>query len=235
MDLLQALKNIGFTQQEAIIYITLCKQGELTGYEAAKLSAISRSNAYAALSSLVEKGRAYIVQGASVKYSPVPKEELLLNTRRAFEENLGYIDQYFPEPVHSSEPYITVLGYNNIIDKIKNLLLLCTQRIYISTAPEELKLFQDELENAVKRGLKVVIITSKDPMIENAITYIQPKDQGPIKVIVDTKEVLTGRLEASENAQCLYSKNKTLVELIRETFMNEIELIKNLVHLPKGD
>ena len=226
MDLIHALKNIGFTQQEAIIYTTLCKQGSLTGYEAAKLSGISRSNAYAALSSLVEKGGAHMIQGASVKYTPIEKQELLINAQRAFLHTLDYIDAHLPQQTPLDEPYITLTGHKNIVDKMKNMILHGQKRIYISAGGEEISLVSTELQDAIHRNLKVVLITPDSPALSGTITYFQEKQQGQIKMIIDTSEVLTGHLEQTENTQCLYSKNKTLVSLIRETFMNEIALIK---------
>lgn len=56
METILALRKFGFTQQESLLYVTLLRHGAMTGYEAAKAAGISRSNAYAALSSLVEKG-----------------------------------------------------------------------------------------------------------------------------------------------------------------------------------
>ncbi len=229
MDLIQALKNIGFTQQEAVIYISLCKQGELNGYEAAKVTGISRSNAYAALSSLVEKGHACVIKGESAKYTAIPKEELLLNAKRYFLANLDYIDKNFPETSQSDDPYITISGYQNIVDKIRNLISLSSKRIYISSSPETLNLFKSDLNAAVERDMKLVIITGKDIGVKNSQLFIQPKDSESIKMIADSKEVLAGKLSDGDQNQnqdqCLYTKNKTMIELMKETFIHEMELI----------
>ena len=65
------LIDFGLTRQEGTIYSALLNHGEMTGYEVAKDTGISRSNVYAALSALVEKGAAYLVEGESTKYRPV--------------------------------------------------------------------------------------------------------------------------------------------------------------------
>ena len=46
MDLNESLMCFGLTRQESNIYLTLLSDGALTGYEAAKRTGISRSNAY---------------------------------------------------------------------------------------------------------------------------------------------------------------------------------------------
>ena len=67
---------MNLTRQEASIYESLLKNGKLTGYEAAKLTGISRSNVYAALASLCEKGAAYIEENETgKKYLAVPVQE----------------------------------------------------------------------------------------------------------------------------------------------------------------
>ena len=56
MDIIEKLTYFNLTRQEATLYLTLLAEGRLTGYEATKLTGISRSNTYTALAGLVEKG-----------------------------------------------------------------------------------------------------------------------------------------------------------------------------------
>lgn len=222
MDLIQSLKKIGFTQQEAILYIYLGKHGELTGYEAAKLSGISRSNAYAALSSLVDKGYAHVIQGTSAKYIAIPKEELIRNADRSFHENIAYINKHLEFDQTQQEAYITITGGQNIINKFKNIIAIAEERIYISCDKDILDKIENELKDAIGRGLKVVILSST-PInnIGDYIYYPASSSSESFKTIIDTKEVLAGTLK-----QSLYSKNKTLVALIKESFINEIAVIE---------
>ena len=46
MSFIEKLMVFGLTRQEASIYLCLYRNGILTGYEAAKLTGISRSNVY---------------------------------------------------------------------------------------------------------------------------------------------------------------------------------------------
>jgi sugar-specific transcriptional regulator TrmB len=221
MDLLNSLKNIGFTQQEGIIYIALCKNGELTGYEAAKLSGISRSNAYAALSNLVEKGYAHIIEGTSSKYLAVPKEELINNATRDFNHHINIINTYLDYTKIVTEPYITITGEANIINKLKNIIESAHSRIYLSCNEELIDLIEKEITDVLKRSLKVVLLSPKDIDTTYDHIYYKTNTLTSFKIISDTKEVLAGTL-----SQSLYSKNVTLVSLIRESFINEIEVFK---------
>ena len=68
MDNVERLMEFGLTRHEASLYILLTLEGSLNGYEAAKQSGISRSNAYNALAGLVDKGAAYIQEEDTVRY-----------------------------------------------------------------------------------------------------------------------------------------------------------------------
>ena len=69
--IIEQLTLFGLSRQEAAIYLCLLKNEELTGYEVAKLTGISRSNVYNGLASLVEHGAAYVIEGTSSKYLAV--------------------------------------------------------------------------------------------------------------------------------------------------------------------
>jgi len=225
MELIQALKKFGFTQQESLMYVTLCKMGAMTGYEAAKVSGISRSNAYAALSSLVEKGGAIVSSEDSSKYTAIPREELILNLRRSCESTLGFLEENLPEQEEEEAPYLTISGYGNTLDKMRNMILLAKGWVYLSVSASTVKLLTSDLENCIKRGLKVVILSDEDPHLSGVVFMHNEAPAENVRIIADTSEVIVGTLEVNRG-QCLYSKNKHLVSLMREALLNEIELIK---------
>lgn len=222
MELQNALKSIGFTQQEALLYIYLCQHGELTGYEVAKLSGISRSNAYAALSNLVDKGYAYVVEGTSSKYTAVPKSELIKNAERAFETNINIIKKNLEFNLPHQESYVTIVGDNAILNKLKNILSSAQKRIYIACSEPLLSFLEQEGMPKASDQLKVVLLAPRDWSAKDSHIYYKTEQTDSFKLITDTSEVLAGTLK-----QALYSKNTTLVSLIRESFVHEIAVIES--------
>lgn len=225
MDIVDCLSKIGFTSHEAELYLTLCREGELTGYEAAKLTGIPRSNAYLALSGLVEKGGAYRIEGDPVKYIAVPAQELIRNKHNEFEEVLQYIGQHIPLREEPPDPFITISGKINIIHKMKNIIREATERIYLSCSLTELENVMPELAAARDRGLKVVLITSPDFNGTGFTLYPVHKQPGQVRLITDSSAVLTGEINNSDSS-CLFSYNKNLVQLIKDSLTNEIKLIE---------
>lgn len=219
MNLIDALRNLGFTHQEAVIYTKLTQSPSMTGYEAAKTCGISRSNAYASLSNLVEKGYAYTIEGNPVHYLAISKSDLIANAKRDFAKNIEVIEEKLTANVTTNEPYITVTGEKSIFDKLKNIIAQAEQRIYISCSNFILKEVEEELVVACEKGLKIVILSSEDISCGEHI-YYHTNRNASIKLIADTKEILAGTLN-----QSLYSKNATLVNIIRESIIDEISLI----------
>lgn len=226
MDINESLMKAGFTKHEAALYLTLCREGDLTGYEAAKLANIPRSNAYLALAGLVDKGAALRIDGDASKYSAVPPRELVFNLRKTLEEAYRSIEEGITVQEAVREPYFTIAGRKNVIDKMSYMISHAAERIYISTSPRELLLVEEDLRGAAERGLKVVIITEQGYSLDNTIIYRNKKEPGQIRLIVDTAHVLTGELNESSGSTCLYSKNRNLVQLIKDSLTNEIRLIE---------
>lgn len=226
MDIIELLLNFSLTRQEATIYLTLFTEGALTGYEVSKITGISRSNAYTTLASLVDKGAACIIEGAATRYAPLSPGEFCQNKIRRLLEMQQQILQNMPSFKEETEGYITIKGDRHITDKIKTMIGEAKIRLYLSLSSASLLTFQDDLENAVSRGLKVVLITDPPYTLTGGIVYHTGDRSGQIRLITDSKIVLTGEISGGEDSTCLYSKKQNLVNLIKESIKNEIKLIE---------
>ena len=130
-----------------------------------------------------------------------------------------------------TEGYVTIFGCQNIQDKIANMLSSVEHRVYISIASEKLHLFKEAFINLIDEKKKVVIITDTSPDIENCNIYLSDSlMENQIRLIVDSKYVLTGDFGESKDDTCLYSGQKNFVTLFKDAMRNEIELI----HLRSG-
>ena len=128
---------------------------------------------------------------------------------------------------NEAEGYITIKGNAEIISKLQNTVLNAQARIYVSASAAVMELLRSELETALSRGLKVVIITGHDFQLPGAIV----KQSAQIRLIADSHTVLTGDLDDGDNSTCLYSCKRNLVDLFKDALKNEIKLIE----LQKGE
>lgn len=226
MNINSCLIRMGLTNNEATIYFVLSTHGEMTGYECAKLTGISRSNVYIALAGLCEKGGAFVVDGRTQKYSPAPIGEFCANKRREFDNAVNHLLKNMPLPAVPSSAYITVSGAAAILNKMINMIEACTQRIYISADSTILAKLSAELINVLKQGLKVVVMTDSKFELDGAIIYNMIRRDGQIRLIVDSRFVLTGDFFENRPCSCLFSSSETLVALFKDAMKNEIRLIE---------
>ena len=106
------------------------------------------------------------------------------------------------------------------------MLLQAEERAYISVYNERLEMFREYLEKMVSEGKKVVIITNEPFELKGATVYLTQCKKEQIRLITDSKDVLTGAITNCYEATSLYSSNNNLVEVFKDALANEIQLLK---------
>lgn len=225
-DVIERWMNFGMSRQEAVVYICLWEHGEATGYEVGKLTGISRSNVYGILSSLTEKGAAVVTEANTTLYRAVCPKELLENKMRHLEKDRQYLIEHMPQAMEKEEGYITIPGSSNIKDKVRYMIAHCEMRLYFAADGRIISEFEEELAQAKKKGLKVVIISDKDYQHLATQFYFDKSELGQIRLITDSTYVLTGELQDRNADTCLYSGQKNLVTVMKEALRNKIRLLE---------
>ena len=223
---LDNLRAFGLTGQEALIYEALLKHGTMTGYEVAKETGISRSNAYCSLSGLVDKGAAYVYEGEVTRYTPEDVAVFTGNVLKDLQKRAKALAEHAPGKADMSEGYITISGTANIKNKISDMLNKCELRLYILAEASLLEEYKSELADLVSQGKKVVIITDTF-QLPGATIYETVPDKGQLRFITDSSFVLTGTLFNNDDDKCLYSGQSNLVSVMKEALRNKIILIQN--------
>lgn len=222
----EELLHFGLTRQEANLYLTLLTHGESTGYEAAKLTGISRSNTYTALAGLVEKGAAYIMEENVVRYIAVPFEEFSGNVIRRLQSRQQSLLSRLPRRKAEIQGYITIRGTRQIMDKLIHTIQETKQRLYLSVPGTILAQIEPYLQQQLEDEKKVVILSDIPCPLTDATSYVTQMGDGQIRLIVDSVKVLTGRISDGEDSTCLFSLNRNLVDVFKEMLKNEITLIQ---------
>lgn len=221
MDNIERLCEFGLTRQEANLYLTLCIEGVLTGYEAAKLTGISRSNAYNSLACLVDKGAAYTIEGAVTKYTAVPINQFCEGKLRYLKTLMAEIEKDLPEQKEECEGYITISGERQIIDKLINMLRDAKDRVYLSAPKKVIEPLVPELLAIYQKGVQPILITEPGLHLPGIRMYVGKRDDSQIGIIVDDRLVMTGELDG-DNSQCLYTGKKPLVDVFKEALRNKM-------------
>lgn len=242
--LIDKLLIFGLGRQESAIYVCLLKHGALTGYEVSKITGISRSNVYNSLAALVEHGAAYVMEGSSSKYMPVPLAEFCDNHIRYLSMLKEILVLNSPRQQQEETGYLTIEGSTHIRNKVHHMLMSARQRIYFSASPERLQEFQAEIGALIHKGIKVVVLSQGQPVFSaltdeeksNIIYYehIPQEEQESVlwnreeqlQLIVDSQYVLTGTYTGQQEDTCLYCAQQNFVSAIKDGMRNEIKLIE---------
>ena len=227
---LEKLGLFGLTRQEANMYLCLYLHGELTGYEVAKHTGISRSNVYGGLSGLRDKGAVYLAEGSTSKYVAVPVEELCENKIKSLNREKEFLVQNIPSVKKTEIGYITIAGSGNIRDKLVRMIEEAEKRIYFSASLEMITGLQKELLAALDRNIKLVLLTDRKPEEERfsreGICYIGSKRESDIRLIIDSEYALTGVLTGKKDDTCLYTGQENFIKVFKEALRNEMKLIE---------
>ncbi len=223
--ILEKLCAFGLTRQEAALYLCLLNGDQMSGYEAAKQTGISRSNAYSGLAGLVEKGGACIIEGDTNKYVAVPVAEFCTNKIRGLAAEKEYLQRHLKASKRQEEGYITITGYGHIQDKIFTMLEQAEYRVYLAAPTGMIGVLQKEIEKAIARRIKMVVITDGEASLEGATIYLTGKREQQLRLIIDSAYVLTGEISGSNQDTCLYTGQKNFVNVFKEALKNEIKLI----------
>ena len=148
---IEYLMHFGMSRQEATVYLRLIEAGKQTGYEIARDTGISRSNVYASLAALVEKGAAYLVEEDAKRYIPVHIQEFCGNRIRRMEEEQKWLDMNLTGEQKEEEGYVTIDGQEHISDKIHNLLANVEERVYCSCSGVCLEQLKGQLKKLTEK------------------------------------------------------------------------------------
>lgn len=229
------LLEIGFTLNEAKVYLTLLQNRYLNGYEISKLSKVSRSLVYNVIDRLVAKGFVLKSEGQINYYCALPYEKVIerikndninkLNVAREKLKNYSRIE-------NESEYIFNIKGIDEFFSKANDLILNAKKEISISIWKEDFPKIEESLLIAAKKGIKIYIFSFSNITFPSAeIFSYQLKDPNSlfpyrrISIVVDGKEVIIGE-NAGDKSICVLSKNHALVSMTTDEIVLNIFWLK---------
>lgn len=229
------LLEIGFTLNEAKVYLTLLQNRYLNGYEISKLSNVSRSLVYDVIDRLVAKGFILKSEGQVNYYCALPYDKVIekikndninkLNVAKEKLKNYSRIE-------NESEYIFNIKGIDEFFSKANDLILNAKKEISISIWKEDFPKIEESLLIASKKGIKIYIFSfSNINFPSSEIFSYQLKDPTSlfpyrrISIIVDGKEVIIGE-NAGDKSICVLSKNHALVSMTTDEIVLNIFWLK---------
>lgn len=158
MELLDTVKNLGFTEYEAKAYLALLAESPVTGYAAAKNSGVPRSKIYEVLESLSARGDVIVSHGEPPLYKALPAKELIAARKARAEENFAAAErslEQFEHSVADRENIWNITGRDAILQKVNECIAAAKKRILMEIWSEDFPVIEPALRNAAERGVPI--------------------------------------------------------------------------------
>lgn len=224
------LTKVGFSLNEAKVYVTLLQNKALNGYEIAKLSGVSRSLVYDVIERLLNKGFIIKSAGAVNYYVALDYNKALEKIDNENRKNLLNAEtnlKLLSKKDNDNEFIFNIRGFDNFIEKAKEKIKLAKKEISLSIWKQDFAYLRDDLSKALRRGVKVYIFSFEDITLDNAeiFTY-KVKDASNlfpyrrISLVIDNNDTFIGE-NIGDKSVSIYTKNQAISSLaIDEIVLN---------------
>ncbi|MFL5732109.1 MAG: TrmB family transcriptional regulator [Chloroflexia bacterium] len=220
------LQRLGFGDYEARAYIGLLRNGEITGYELAKVSGVPRANVYEVLPRLEARGAVVRVDSPSgARYSAVPTSQLMPRLADRFNDDLAAAEEALLDkgPVANQDYSWNVEGYRPVIDHARTLVDDAENELLLAVWPQEARALAASVSAAEARGVPVTTLCLAGCAREcgnchgNIYRYRLSPEEGSRWLVVgaDGKEMLAGEIDndpADDEAYAIRTTHRMLVE-----------------------
>ena len=229
-NLLEKLKEFGFNSYEAKVYLALLKKYPATGYEISQIADIPQSRAYDALKSLESEAIVFSNNEKPQKFNPISPKELTQRFKRKFNSSIDYLEKKLPNVKEDyNEPIHNISGYENIINKLKEIIKNTKDNLYIEIWSNDYKQLESALADAYNRGIDIKIVGYNNFSSRYGLFYLHDgakeienfTGSRMIYVLADNKESLFGCIEN----KVVWTKNNDIAFLLKEFIVHDMYLL----------
>lgn len=163
MKEIEALQALGFSLNEAKVYLALVNYSPLNGYEVAKRSGVTRTMVYDILRRLVAKEYVKRIEGSPTMYCAVDYRDLVQSLNTEHGSKIEQLEKLFAKLSMTSDEgnYVFNLkgGEEPLIDLLKQHICHAQKEIYLSIWDKEAEKIKNELKDAHMRGVEIHIFS----------------------------------------------------------------------------
>ncbi len=169
-----AVKALGLTGSEVKAYVALLRGGTMTASEVSRQARIPYSKVYDALESLHSRGWVEEQKSRPIVYTAKPPDTALEELKSRQETERREMEQVALEELmgiyvsrgEQEKPDIWIMrGTNEILSRVKNLLLNCRTELLVALPPQLLP-FTERIEPLLaalrEKGVKTLILTTPE-------------------------------------------------------------------------
>ncbi len=228
--MIERLSELGFSTQEARVYVALLRQPSATGYEIAKTAGLQRANVYQVLTVLTERGVIDRVStGSPARFVAHPPAEVLGRIKR---DTAARADRLIAELAAVTAPHEPAAFYSlrdreAVIDRTAALVADARERIAVCLWATDLDWLADPLRVAARSGCQVVVNVFGEAELDFGEVY---RHEPPARTVgghlltlaVDYSTALVASFD--EPAGAVFTEHPALVRVVEKLIRDETYL-----------
>lgn len=230
----ETLLKFGFTRYESRAYMSLLEHNPVSGYELSQASGVPRSAIYDIMRKLEKSGLVHSMTSKPKQYVPLQPKELMERLKNEFNSNLNDLEDGLTSlDVSIEEDHLwTLSGYNELIDRSRQMINSSENVIFISLWTREAKALKSEIEAAIKRGVKVIVFSFTEMPFKFDNIYSYGLKESKLEniwnhhflLVADKEEVLMGEARKGLDKKAAWTKNQSLVNIAITNIILDITL-----------
>ncbi len=169
----------------------------------------------------------------SGKYVPLPPDELVRRLQKKFGNNIDAFEKHIKKisKKNNLEYVWSITGYDNVMEKAKELIQEAEDEIYVRLFPEADRHLDKVLIAADKRGVKIRYIAMGDIKKKFDIQVTHPENEHlqqtiggrSIEIIIDKKEALVGifKTDDEDASPINWTRNQWFIVANRDSLRHD--------------
>jgi sugar-specific transcriptional regulator TrmB len=237
--LIESLRQIGLSLNEAKAYLCLLRKGGITGYELSKNAGIPPSKIYESLNKLLTKGFISPIRSdQGQRYLALEPLEILKRHQNQYNHNLEGLKRQLTKIRQNPDSFNQYLWHLNerdqILRKIREIVGDSRKAIYLAIWKEDLQEVEEILRKAAKRRVKMAIVLYGDAKIDFGVVYehsleeilLREMGERRLALVADDKVVLLAHFTNTGDSFGTWTHNRGMVSLAIDYITHDIISLK---------
>lgn len=244
MELIQQLKQLGYTEYEAKAYIALTTQNPATAYQVSKVSGIPRARVYDTLNTLAEKGLVMKAETPDQSlYTPIPVAVFLQRSTRHWQQTFDSMSEQLSQiermEAAAQNKVLLVKDRQTILTYCQDLLKRAEKRVLLSMWDDVYDELREDLEQAAKQAqINGITLHVKQPLAtldQHRTTHFTetPTTAQWFILSIDGKEMMYGP-SPNDRQLAFYTDDPVHIHLLEDYIWHDV-LVNRLVKKSKDD
>jgi len=237
--LIESLRQIGLSLNEAKAYLCLLRKSGITGYELSKNAGIPPSKIYESLNKLLTKGFISPIRSdQGQRYLALEPLEILERHQNQYNHNLEGLKRQLIKIRQNPDSFNQYLWHLNereqILRKVREIVGKSRKAIYLSIWKEDLQEVEEILRKAAKRGVKMALVLYGAGKVDFGVVYehsleeilLREMGERRLSLAADNQVVLLAHFSNSGESFGTWSYNRGMVNLAIDYITHDIISLK---------